>query len=386
MKRYLCPICDQELTVRRYCMTCRKVVKNPVVYDGILPNEDTGNYLLNHESIHPGKHCVEANKERICETPQEKRQEARFAQQSNTAQQRSTSSGTVYQPYRSQQSTAPGSQIWKTGTTNSSSSRNTYSGSHNTAGTKKGKKGCRSGCLTIFIIFWIIGILANVVSELDIESWIEENFEFMSEEPGRIEDYSGESAAADVVESVEVSWEYTWETLNYEDTWEEVDYEEILAAEERCNGNGHYHMSGADVYESLLEFVGTELGLELVDQYEDMYNNISHSEYGDYTYYSRYRCMEWDEGLVFVTCDSVTDEIHDISVYSYNEDLAIEIALKAFGMVEDEASVDTLRKSLYESLEGDDIQDGYLIDMGNSSVWITEESGEVTIDLWPITE
>ena len=39
-KRYLCPVCDQELTAKRYCPECRRVRKEPVVYEGwLLPNE-----------------------------------------------------------------------------------------------------------------------------------------------------------------------------------------------------------------------------------------------------------------------------------------------------------------------------------------------------------
>lgn len=38
--RYLCPICDKELTGLHYCKTCRKFVKEPLIFHGdSLPNE-----------------------------------------------------------------------------------------------------------------------------------------------------------------------------------------------------------------------------------------------------------------------------------------------------------------------------------------------------------
>ena len=45
--RYLCPVCDQELRNRRFCPTCRKWVKKPVVYTGgSLPNEEKEDVLV----------------------------------------------------------------------------------------------------------------------------------------------------------------------------------------------------------------------------------------------------------------------------------------------------------------------------------------------------
>ena len=40
--RYLCPICDQELTGLHYCKVCRKWIKEPVIFHGdSLPNESS---------------------------------------------------------------------------------------------------------------------------------------------------------------------------------------------------------------------------------------------------------------------------------------------------------------------------------------------------------
>lgn len=399
MRRYLCPICDLELKGKNYCTTCRRVVRNPVVYDGVLPNEDNGNYLLNHEQIHPGKHCVEANQERTCATPQEKRQAAQFERQRTSggqtahrsaaakttdrsaAGQTTGSSGTVYQPYRGQQSTAPGSQIWRSGASNTGSSRNTYNSFQKNTDTRKGKKGRRSGCLTIFIIFWIIGIFGNVLSELEIGSWFEDRQEYVTEETVHADDFSvevspefPESAPADAEESVE----------NY---YETLDYAEIMAAGERCSGYWHYPAEGTELYKALAEFARTEMGLVMTEESDYMINEAAAEEYGGYTYFDTCHYWDWQDGYLGVGSDSVTGEVHYVLVYGWNADEVIEIILKAFSIVEDEGSADVMRNSLCDAVKKEDIKDGYYFDMGDSSVWICEASeGYYMAEVYPVTE
>lgn len=234
----------------------------------------------------------------------------------------------------------------------------------------------------MIIVLWLIGfiggLLGDLLESIDVDSWFGEEYEYVAEEPIYSEDISEEYIASVEVDDEDADWS--------DDTWETVDYEEILAVGERCNGYWHYPISGEDIYGTMIEFAKTELGLEMIELSEEMYNNISHSEYGEYTYYSRYRYWEWVDGFVSITCDSVTDEIHYIGVYSWNADQAIELALKAFSIVEDEESVDVMRKSLYEALKGEEIQEGYLIDMGRSSVWISEDLGEIMIEIAPAWE
>ena len=169
MKRYLCPICDRELTARRYCPDCRKVMKNPIVYDGVLPNEDTGNYLLNHQDLHPDKACINVNQERVCETRAERMQEARFSQTGNhgkSAGRQSTVAGRTYPSNGGGQSTAPGSQIWRSGT----SANRTYTGNVSSGSGRSrtvGRKGKKPGCLTVIIlIIWLIGLLSSILGDI----------------------------------------------------------------------------------------------------------------------------------------------------------------------------------------------------------------------------
>ena len=405
MKRYLCPICDQELAARSYCSTCRKIVKNPVVYDGVLPNEDTGNYLLNHQDLHPDRACVEPNRERVCETPQEKRQDARFTQQSRTVsqgrvtpenrmhqstQQRSAaSSGTVYQQYRGQQSTAPGSQIWRTTSSGGrTSATRTCSGTRNISSAGKGRRGCRSGCLVIFLLFWlisfVIGIIGEVIDNIHFDRLFEGEYVPESLEEESLEIYpdtpvsDGKDEWLDATVSAETS-EYGFV---------ELDYEKLLDIGERCSGYWHYPMSGDLIYDELAIFAEVELGLTMTEQSDYMINEADISEYGGYTYFDSCRYWDWQDGYFCVGSDSVTNDVHYIYSYSWNADQAIEIVLEAFGMVEGEDSVDGMRTSLYDAIEHEDITDGYFFDMGDSSVWICKdkEEGYYMVEVTPITE
>ena len=169
MKRYLCPICDRELTARSYCPTCRKIIKEPVVYDGVLPNEDTGNYLLNHQDLHPDRACINVNQDRVCETRAEKMQDARFSQTGNygkSACRQSTVAGRVYPSNGGGQSTAPGSQIWRSG----AATTRTYTESVSSGSERSrtvGRKSKKPGCLTVIIlIIWLIGILSSILGDL----------------------------------------------------------------------------------------------------------------------------------------------------------------------------------------------------------------------------
>ncbi|MBQ8815333.1 MAG: hypothetical protein IJZ85_12655 [Lachnospiraceae bacterium] len=390
MKRYLCPVCDQELTARSYCSTCRKIVKKPVVYDGVLPNEDTGNYLLNHQDLHPDRACVEPNRERVCETSQEKHQDARFTQQNRTVsqgrvtpenrtQRSAASSGTVYQQYRGEQSTAPGSQIWRSG-----SSGSTYKGRTSSTGSssRKGKKGCRSGCLTVFIVLWLIsflgGLLGDVLESIDVDSWFEEEY---------IPDIEVESISEEVYPDTPEQDESVTADID-EDGYVELDYDKLLAIGERCDGYWHYSLSGDLVYEELMIFAESEMGLTMTEQSDYMINEAETPEDGGYTYYDYCRYWDWADGYFAVGSDSVTGDTHYVYAYSNNADQAIEIVLEAFSIVEDADSVGTMRTSLYNAIDQKDITEGYFFDMGNSSVWIylDSEEGYYMVEVYPVTE
>ena len=339
MKRYICPICEHELTAKSYCPQCKKAIKNPWVYDGYMPNEYTGNYLVGHSERHDGA-CIEANKARTCETPQERRQDRQFS----SAQ----SDQTVYKRYEGSVSSAPGSQIWKNSSSGSTYSGRTTDKSSRSKKTGKVAGGCGCGCLVVIVIFILLiaGIISNLASNMD--DWLE-IFEDMSIEIDLGEDFLG-------------------------DEWEDVEYSEIMAAGVHCNGYDHYVIKGKMLYDTLSDAMVNELGLVVTESSENQDNVIYHdSEYGDITYYDYYRYKDWEDGYYGVVSDTVTDEVHCVTVYGVNPKEVIALGMAA---IEEMESVDVsgMRKLLEEALLREDITEGKIYTIGDSSVWFCKYS------------
>ena len=349
MKRYLCPICEQELTAKHYCPTCRKMVKEPLVYDGVLPNEDTGNYLLNHQDLHPDRACINVNQDRVCETGAEKMQEARFSQGVNAV---------------GRQSTAPGSQIWRSGATTT----RTYTGSVS-SGTGRsrtvGRKSKKPGCLTVIIlVIWLIGllgsILGDVLEDIDVESWFE----------GQL--------TPDIRDDIEVS-------LSPDAAGDSM---VVPVPGEHCNGYWHYPVSGVSVYEQLVRMAEDEIGLIMVDESEYMLNEADTSVPDGYTYYDQSYYWDWEDGNFSVSCDSATGELHCVIAHSPHANEVIEILVEAFCLADDPDAEDTMRTALSEAVLREDIGDGCFIEMGNSLVWIYQDTeyGYFMGDIYPAAE
>lgn len=340
MKRYICPICEHELTAKSYCPECKKVIKKPWVYDGYMPNEYTGNYLQGHSNRHSGA-CIEPNKARNCETPQEKSQDRQFSS--------TQSDQTVYKRYEGGTSSAPGSQIWK-----NSSSGSTYSGRTYSPSSSRSKKtgkvagGCGCGCLAVVIgfILLIAGLISSL--EMNMDEWLE-IFEDMS---------------------IAVDGDF------FEDDWEEVEYSEILAAGVHCNGYDHYTVKGKALYDILSEVMEKETGLTATGNSEYQENEIYHdSEFGDTTYYDRYRYKDWKDGCYGVVSDSVTDEVHYVTVYGYSPKEMITLGMAALEEMEC-VDVSGMRKLLEDALSREDITDGKIYTIGDSSIWFCKYSAD----------
>lgn len=340
MKRYICPICEHELTAKNYCPDCKKVIKNPWVYDGHMPNEYTGDYLRGHSDRHDGV-CIEPNKARTCETPQEKRQDRQFS----SAQ----SDQTVYKRYEGSVSSAPGSQIWK-----NSSSGSTYSGRTNTTTSARSKKagkvagGCGCGCLAIVIgfILLIAGLISSL--EMNMDDWLE-IFEDMSIEVNIDGDFS-------------------------DDEWEEVEYSDIIAAGVHCNGYEHYAVKGKALYDTLSDVMVNEIGLIVTGSSEYQDNGIYHdSEYGDITFYHYYRYKDWKDGYCGVVSDTVTDEVHYVTIYGVSPKEMIALGMAALEQMES-VDVSGMGKLLEDALLSEDMTEGKIYTIGGSSVWFCKDS------------
>lgn len=354
MKRYICPICEHELTAKSYCPECKKVIKKPWVYDGYMPNEYTGNFLQGHSEKHDGA-CIEPNKARNCETREEKRQDRQF----NSTQ----SDQTVYKRYEGGTSSAPGSQIWK-----NSSSGSTYSGRTYSPSSSRSKKtgkvagGCGCGCLVVVIgfILLVAGLISSL--EMNMDEWLE-IFEDMSVEVNLGEGF-------------------------LEDEWEEVEYSEIIAAGVRCDGYDHYEIKGKELYNTLSEVMEKEMGLIVTGSSEYQDNGIFHdSEYGDITYYDYYRYKDWGKSYFSVVSDTVTDEVHYVGVYGTNSQEIINLGMAALDAVES-VDVSGMRKLLEDTLKSGEVTDGKIYTIGDSSIWFNKDETDdyYVFEISPVSE
>lgn len=389
MKRYICPVCEHELTAKSYCPECRKIVRQPWVYDGFLPNEYRGDYLRHHEDQHPDRPCIEPNKSRTCETPQEKWHNQQFtnAQSSQTVYKRyegnvSTGNQSAMSGSRNtsagnqravsggrstsagSQSTAPGSQIWRSTGTNSGSTYGgrTYRSTSSNSRKKNSAVGCGCGCLVVVIaiIAMIIGAISSL--EMNVDDW----FEMIADE----------SVFAD------------WDDEYWGSEWKEADYDDIMSAGVACNGYWHYPVAGKLLYNELVTIAETEMGLVMTANSEEMDNGMyTDSEYGDVTYYDTYRYWDWAEGYFGVICDTVTDEVHYVTVYSLEPGEVIELGMRVLEQVES-GDVSSMRDQLNDALESGELTDGIIYDIGNSSIWFYQDSADESyrLEVSPVSE
>ncbi len=374
MKRYVCPVCEHELTAKSYCPECRKIIRKPWVYNGFLPNEYTGNYLLNHSEKHHDGPCIEPNKSRICETPQEKRHNQQFTSMQSdqtvykrfegnlNGQKASTNRNSTYKT--GTQSTAPGSQIWKT----TGSGSNTYSGrTYRSTPSRPGKKskgaaGCGCGCLVAVIAFilFIIGIISSV--EMNMDDWM------------------------DIFDDASISVDLGDDFLD--DNWEEIDYRDVISGGVRCDGYWHYPMDGKTLYDELVSIAETEIGLVMTDTSEYTDNGIFHdAEYGDITYYDTYKYWDWADGYIGVVYDTFSEEVHYVTVYGWEPKEVLALGMEALKKVET-GDLSGIYDTLDAAFESEDLTEGIIYNVGNSSIWIYQDSVDMAyrIEVSPVSE
>lgn len=381
MKRYVCPVCEHELTAKSYCPECRRIIRKPWVYEGYMPNEYTGGYLLNHSENHHDGPCIEPNRSRTCETPQERRQDQQF-----TSMQ---SDQTVYQKFEGKtafetrddvkrqnmgsggrtaatgtQSTAPGSQIWKTtGSGSGSYSGRTYRPNPSRSGKRaEGAAGCGCGCLIAVIAFilFVIGIVSSV--DMNMDDWLE------------------------LFEDASISVDLGDDFLD--DNWEEIDYSDVILGGVRCDGYWHYPISGKALYDELVTIAEKEMGLVVTDTSEYMDNGILHdSDYGDITYYDTYQYWDWADGYIGVVYDTFSEEVHFVTVYGLEPKEVLLLGIEALRKVET-GDLSAMYDTLSAALEGEDVTEGKIYNVGNSSIWVCQDSVDEAyrIEISPVSE
>ena len=214
------------------------------------------------------------------------------------------------------------------------------------------------------LVIWLIGMLGEILPELEIESWFE----------------------ADWFEEESVDW-IPEGSAEFWENWEEVDYDEILKAGKPCDGYWHYHIDGDKVYDALVDFTQTDLKLTMTENSEWMENGVSKTEYGTYSYYDTFCYWDWLDGYFGVTCDSVTNEIHYVSVDGVNEEEIFAILVKAIELVEDAETAATIKGRLDEMNKNGELNGGVYLSFGDSELWAElEDDGWYYIEVYPVTE
>jgi len=183
----------------------------------------------------------------------------------------------------------------------------------------------------------IVGAISSL--EVNFEDWLDEVFD----------------------ESISIDWE---------ENWKEADYDEIISAGIACNGYWHYPINGKPVYLELIRVAEQEMGLVMTEESEEMDNGIYlDSENGDITYYDMYRYWNWEDGALGVVCDTVTDEMHYITISGSDPNEVIDLGMAALGQVEF-GDVSGIREQLDEAVKNGDLVEGEIYSVGNSSVWM----------------
>lgn len=309
-KRYLCPICEHELTGRLYCPECRRFRKNPLVYTGgLLPNESSSSFRLNEEikkDIRPNSR-VSVNTEPAYRT-------AGRVQTGRNAQRKTETQGFDTR-YRD---------------TCGSNHAHTY-GVPNQDPHKKKKK---SGVGKIVAVIWALIAVLSFGMELVTDYF---------ESAGRANEVREESAPA--VSEFEVPDvvlpDYALEDMDW--TYQEFTEEEVAALGEPCSGYAHYEVYGED-YQAILQEYLHELWPDLVITSYDSgsYNTASVVGEEIYTYYQKNVTMDLEFadgawGYVILISDTVTGELMEIDIYvDQNEDSFRKLMLLSACALEEE--------------------------------------------------
>ena len=295
-KRYLCPVCDQELTAKSYCPECRRLRREPVIYEGwLLPNES------DHEGVF----------QRAAEEQQSSRSQGQT--KGRTVSGKGSDSG---------KSVRRDGRIYDSRYLDNCQSDHAHTyGVPNEdphkkkRGAKKREAGKSSAGLKAVVILMVICIGAAAL-------W----------EP--IKKLAGE-AMTGVLELFDEKTpgeqaEEAWESLNEGEPEAEISgdggmdgvqvlsEEEVRAAGEPCNGYDHYEADGEEYLARLEEYLN-DLWPDVFyekEQWESR-NEVYTSGSDSYSYYRQEVHIALENGVGYtVTCDTATGEVMEVDVWA----------------------------------------------------------------------
>ncbi|MCI8504962.1 MAG: hypothetical protein HFI67_02085 [Lachnospiraceae bacterium] len=295
-KRYLCPVCDQELTAKSYCPECRRLRREPIIYEG---------WLLPNESDHEGTF-----------------------QRAAEEQKKSRSQGQTKVRTVSGKSSTSGRPVQRDGRVyDSRYLDNCKSGHAHTygvpnedphkkkGGTKNWEAGKSSAGLKVVVLLMVICIGAAALW-VPVKKFAEEAMTgvlelFDEKTPGEQAEEAWESVNEGEFEA-EISGDGDMDGVKV------LSEEEVRAAGEPCNGYYHYDVDGEEYLVRLdgyLNDLWPDVFYEM-KQWESR-NEVYTSESASYSYYRQEVHVALENGVSYtVTCDTATGEVIEVDVWA----------------------------------------------------------------------
>ena len=257
-KRYLCPVCEHELSGKHYCPECHRFRKEPVIYGGgYLPNEtDPDTAVFERTGGTQTADTCGSSHSHVYGVPNKDPHKA----PRNTS--RGSSSGASYEPSERKKKTSA-------------------------------VPARRAGAgILIYIVVFVIVISAVVGIWDAIWKFFRSSYEAREETVAALE------------------------TELQENEVQELTEEEVLALGEPCNGYCHYEMDGVEYVYRLAGYAGdlwSQAECEVI--WEESRNQIY--TYGNtiWSYYEKTAEVTCDNGVYYdILCDTVTGEVMEIRI------------------------------------------------------------------------
>ncbi len=345
-KRYLCPVCDQELTAKRYCPECRRIRKEPVVYEGwLLPNErDSEGILLRAAGEQAGSSG---------------RAEGASASGEKAALGRQVQSGGRVYDSRYLDNCGSG-HAHSYGVPNKDPHRAKRREKSESAG--KSSRGLKAAvilvlvCITVAVLWervWKLG--QEIVSDIQEEYGVLDSGDSLPDMPDD-EDSWAEFSGNGSADSVRVLADA-----------------EVLAAGEPCNGYSHYDVDGEEYVARLFDYL-TDLWPEVPVEAGlwESSNEVYENAYSSYSYYRRQMRIYLDNGVSYtVICDTATGELMELNVGADAEEDFGPAFLLAACALEPERDRNEVWAEVEGLLAGMGEEEYYFGDWGISEVYLS---------------
>ncbi|MCI9485398.1 MAG: hypothetical protein HFI64_00180 [Lachnospiraceae bacterium] len=365
-KRYLCPVCDQELTAKRYCPECRRVRKEPVVYEGwLLPNESDGEGVFQRAaegaSARAGSASASGGKAVSGKAS---------ASGGKAVSGKASASGGNAAGRRVQS----GGRVYDSRYLDNCGSDHAHAYGAPNRDPHKAKRGAKGGMsLKGFKILVILTIICSAAAALWEPLWEvgKEIVTDIQEEFGIGDSRDGPEEALDALESGENGAEVSGNGLV--DNYTTLSEEEVKAAGEPCNGYAHYDVDGEEYIARLSQYINDLWPEEAVSfEWQESYNQVYQNGSSRYSYYERRaECFLGNGVYYIVSCDTVTGEVMELSVGAEGEEefgRAFLLMTCALEPEKDRNGVWSEIQSLFSAMEGEEY---YFGDWGIHEIYLS---------------